>query len=73
MQKWNVTVTLKCNDTWSIVVFEANVTEKKVDINLDDFDMDTATPLSIEFIAWILDVMWMKDRFLEILKEQIGD
>lgn len=63
MKKWHIKITLECVETNNKAVFDVNMLDKEVNINLDDFDADTWSELFWQSFIGILDLLWMRDKF----------
>jgi len=70
MQKWHIKITLECIETNNKAIFEVNKNDKTASFNLDDYDPTTASDSLIlwEAFIWIIDMLGMRNLFLQEMK-----
>lgn len=56
-------------DTKSTAIFEVNMHDKSVNFDLNNYDTDTASPLLSDAFVGIIDMLWLRDKFLKEMAE----
>ena len=72
MKQWHIKITLEDIDTKNVAIFEMNSNNKSAHFDLDNFDPDKWWDAFWEYFVTILDMLWMREKFMKQV-EQLKD
>ena len=68
MKKWHIKITIECIETKDNVVFELNGNDRKVDVNLDNFNAEWSE-LFKQAIEQNIEWFNLTDKLLKAIEE----
>ncbi len=71
MKTWHIKITLEDVDTKNIAIFDIDMNNSSAHFDLDNFDPDKWSDLFWETFVWILDMTWMKQKFMNTLESEM--
>ena len=70
MSKWHIKITLECQETENFAIFDVDMGDKKsVNFDLDMYDVEKASSLLSSAFVWIIDMLWLREKFLKEMQE----
>lgn len=71
MKNWHIKITLEDIDTKNIAIFDIDMNESFAHFDLDNFDIDKWSMLFSELFVWILEMTWLKNKFISQLEPEM--
>lgn len=69
MQKWHIKISIEDVDTKNIAILDIDMNNSSAHFDLDNFDPDVWSDLFWETFVWILDMIGMKEKFLNTIED----
>ena len=71
MKKWHIKISIEDVDTKNTAIFDIDMNNSSAHFDLDNFDPDVWSDLFWETFVGILDMIGMKEKFLNTIEDQI--